>query len=123
MLNLFFADLVVMVHVAFVLFSVLGGFLVLRWKLCAWIHIPAVMWAALIEFCGWVCPLTPLENWLREKGGGSSYGSGFIEHYIIPVLYPASLTQNMQIILGVFVLGINLVIYGWILHRTMKAGT
>ena len=111
------------VHVAFVLFSVLGGFLVLKWKFCAWIHIPAVMWAALIEFCGWVCPLTPLENWLREKGGGSSYGSGFIEHYIIPVLYPASLTQNMQIILGVFVLGINLVIYGWILHRTMKAGT
>lgn len=111
------------VHVAFVLFSVLGGFLVLKWKLCAWIHIPAVMWAALIEFCGWVCPLTPLENWLREKDGGSSYGSGFIEHYIIPVLYPASLTQNMQIVLGVFVLGINLVIYGWILHRTMKAGT
>lgn len=111
------------VHVAFVLFSVLGGFLVFKWKLCAWIHIPTVMWAALIEFYGWVCPLTPLENWLREKGGGSSYGSGFIEHYIIPVLYPASLTQNMQIVLGVFVLGINLVIYGWILHHTMKAGT
>lgn len=111
------------VHVAFVLFSVLGGFLVLKWELCAWIHIPAVMWAALIEFYGWVCPLTPLENWLREKGGGSSYGSGFIEHYIIPVLYPASLTQNMQIVLGVSVLGINFVIYGWILHRTIKAGT
>ena len=115
------ADLVVVVHVIFVLFSALGGFLVLRWKRCAWVHIPAVLWAALIEFEGWICPLTPFENRLREKGGGSGYSSGFIEHYVIPVLYPASLTQNMQIALGVFVLGVNLVIYAWILRHNIHS--
>jgi len=117
-----FAHLVVLVHLGFVLFAMLGGFLVLRWKRCAWIHLPAVLWAALIEFAGWVCPLTPLENWLREKGGGSGYGSGFVEHYVLPVLYPSWLTRTSGIALGVFVLGINLGIYGWGLHRGVKIG-
>ena len=115
------ADLVVVVHFAFVLFAVLGAFFVLRWKRCAWIHVPAVLWAALIEFAGWGCPLTPLENWLRETGGAIAYRSGFIEHYILPVLYPTVLTRRLQIALGLFVLGINLGIYGWVLHRIGKA--
>ena len=115
------ADLVVVVHFAFVLFAVLGAFFVLRWKRCAWIHVPAVLWAALIEFYGWVCPLTPLENWLRETGGAIAYRSGFIEHYILPILYPTVLTRRLQIALGLFVLGINLGIYGWVLHRIGKA--
>ena len=120
MLYCVFADLVVVVHLAFVLFAVLGGLLVLKWKRCAWLHVPAVLWAALIEFAGWVCPLTPLEIWLRERGGAIAYRSGFVEHYILPLLYPAVLTRRLQIVLGLFVLGINLGIYGWVLYRIVK---
>jgi len=120
MLYRVFADLVVVVHLAFVLFAVLGAFLVLRWKRCAWIHVPCVLWAALIEFAGWVCPLTPLENWLRERAGAIAYQSGFVEHYILPLLYPAVLTRPLQIVLGLFVLGVNLGIYGWVLYRVLK---
>jgi hypothetical protein len=115
MLYLFLSDLIVVVHLGFVLFAVLGGLLVLKWKGMAWIHVPALLWAAFIELAGWVCPLTPLENWLREKGGGLVYRTGFIEHYILPLLYPVILTRNLQIFLGLFVLWINLGIYGWIL--------
>ncbi|MCI0401772.1 MAG: DUF2784 domain-containing protein [Gammaproteobacteria bacterium] len=114
------ADVIVVIHLGFVLFAALGGFLVLRWAQCAWIHIPAVIWAASIEFAGWVCPLTPLENWLRVKAGTDSYTSGFIEHYIVPVLYPATLTRELQITLGVLVMVMNLAIYGWIIHRLFK---
>jgi len=114
------ADFVVVIHFAFILFAILGGFLVFKWTRCAWIHVPAVLWAALIEFFGWVCPLTPLENWLREKSGVTSYPSGFIEHYILPVLYPAPLTRGLQVTLGLLVIGINLGIYGWVLWRIVK---
>ncbi len=115
------ADLIVVMHLAFVLFAVLGGLLVLKWRRCALIHVPTVLWAALIEFAGWVCPLTPLENWLRKSGGAIAYRSGFIEHYILPVLYPTVLTRRMQIVLGLLVLILNLVIYGWVLRRIAKA--
>ena len=115
------ADLVVMMHLAFVLFAVLGGFLVIKWKRYAWIHLPIVVWAALIEFAGWVCPLTPLENWLRERGGEIVYRSGFVEHYILPLLYPTVLTRRLQITLGLLVLIINVVIYGWVWRRIAKA--
>ncbi len=115
------ADFVVMVHFAFVLFAVLGGFFVLRWKRCAWLHVPVVLWAALIEFTGWICPLTPLENWLRARGGAVGYRSSFIEHYIFPVLYPTHLTRQLQITLGLLVLGINLGIYGWVWRRAAKS--
>jgi hypothetical protein len=116
------ADVVVMTHLAFIVFAVLGGFLVFRWKRCAWIHVPAVAWAALITFAGWVCPLTPLENWLRERGGEIAYRSGFIDHYILPVIYPDAdfLTRRMQIILGLSLLFLNLGIYGRIVRRIVK---
>jgi hypothetical protein len=121
MLYLFLSDLIVVAHLGFVLFAVLGGLLVLKWKSLAWIHVPALLWAALIELAGWVCPLTPLENWLREKGGGLVYRTGFIEHYILPLLYPVILTRNLQIFLGLLVLWINLGIYGWIFwHARQK---
>jgi hypothetical protein len=90
------ANLVLMVHLAFVLFAVLGGFLVLRWRSLAWIHVPAFLWGTLIELTGWVCPLTPLENWLREKGWGLVYRTGFIEHYLLPLLYPAAHVPDWQ---------------------------
>ncbi len=115
------ADFVVMVHFAFVLFVVLGGFFVLRCKRCAWLHVPVVLWGALIEFTGWICPLTPLENWLRARGGAVGYRSSFIEHYIFPVLYPTHLTRQLQITLGLLVLGINLGIYAWVLRRAAKS--
>jgi hypothetical protein len=114
------ADLVVLIHLAFILFAVLGGVLVLSWKRYAWFHLPAVVWAAFIEFMGWVCPLTPLENWLREKDGTSGYRAGFIDHHILPIIYPDSLTRPSQVALGAFVLGINLGVYGWVLRHRMK---
>lgn len=98
----------------------LGGFLVLWKHSLAWYHIPAVLWAAAIEFMGWVCPLTPLENILRTRGGGAGYETGFVEHYIVPVLYPAALTRRMQIGLGIIVLGINIVIYLILWQRIRK---
>lgn len=111
------ADLVVVAHLAFVLFAVVGGLLVLRWTWVAWIHLPTVAWAALIELVGWVCPLTPLERWLRVRAGGVGYEGGFIEHYILPILYPSDLTRGVQIVLGVFVLVVNASIYAWVLRR------
>jgi hypothetical protein len=114
------SNLVLIVHLVFVLFVVLGGLLVLKWRSLAWLHVPAFLWGVVIELTGWVCPLTPLENWLREKGGGPVYRTGFIEHYILPLLYPAALTRRSQIVLGLVVLGINLGLYGWILCRMGK---
>ena len=91
------ADLVVVVHFLFVLFVVLGGLLVLRWPRVAYFHVPAAVWGAAIELGGWICPLTPLENSLRQQAGGTGYSGGFIEHYILPVLYPSALTRDIQL--------------------------
>lgn len=106
------ADIVVVLHMAFVLFAVLGGVLALKWPKITWVHLPAALWAVLIEFAGWVCPLTPLENRLRILSGGGEYAGGFLEHYILPVLYPSEMTKELQAALGVFVIMINLAIYG-----------
>jgi hypothetical protein len=111
------ADLVVGLHLLFVVFVVAGGLLLLRWRRLAWIHIPTAVWGALIEFAGWVCPLTPLEQTLRQAAGDVGYRGGFIEHYMLPVLYPGGLTRGIQIGLGVVVLTLNLVIYGYLLRR------
>jgi hypothetical protein len=112
------SNFVLIAHLAFVLFVVLGGFLVLKWKSLAWLHVPAFLWGALIELAGWVCPLTPLENRLRQKGSGLVFRTDFIEHYILSLLYPATLTRGSQIFLGLLVLSLNLGLYGWILWRT-----
>ena len=111
------ADLVLVVHLTFVLFVVLGGLLVLRWPRAAWFHVPAAIWGVLIEYTGWICPLTPLENSFRARGGEAGYSGGFIEHYIQPLLYPAGLTRGTQIVLGSFVLLLNLSAYGILLTR------
>ncbi len=105
------ADLVVILHFSFVVFVISGGLFVFKWPWVAWLHIPAVIWGALIELFGWLCPLTPLENWLRELGGGSVYESGFIDHYVVPLLYPAHLSREGQIFLGASVIIINGTIY------------
>ncbi len=112
-----FADLVVLLHFSFVIFVLFGGLLTLKWKWAMWLHLPAVMWGALIEFAGWICPLTPLENWLRDVGGGQGYQSSFIEYYVMPLLYPTGLTREIQIFLGVLVILLNVGIYVAVVRR------
>jgi len=114
------ADLVLVVHLTFVLFVVLGGLLVLRWPAAAWLHVPAAVWGVLIEYTGWICPLTPLENSLRMRGGEAGYSGGFIEHYIQPLLYPTGLTRSTQVVLGSLVLVLNLVAYGIAVSRMRR---
>jgi Protein of Unknown function (DUF2784) len=115
------ADLVVVVHLAFVLLVVFGGLLVLRWPRLALIQLPAAVWGVVIEWAGWICPLTPLENSLRARGGAAGYGGGFVEHYLLRVLYPAGLTRNVQIVLGLTVLLVNAIAYGLLLARRRRA--
>jgi hypothetical protein len=115
-----FADLVLILHLGFVVFVVLGGLLVLRWPAIMALHIPAAVWGVMIEFTGWLCPLTPLENWLRVRGGELGYSGGFIEHYIQPVLYPSGLTRGIQIALGTLVVLLNLTAYSIVLSRSRR---
>ena len=112
------ADFVLVLHLAFVLFVVLGGLLVVRWPVLAWLHIPAAIWGVLIEYSGWICPLTPLENSFRTRGGEAGYSGGFIEHYIQPTLYPAGLTRSTQLVLGSLALIVNLAAYGIVLSKS-----
>ena len=114
------ADLVLVLHLGFVVFVVLGGLLVLRWPAIMALHIPAAVWGVMIEFTGWLCPLTPLENWLRVRGGELGYSGGFIEHYIQPVLYPSGLTRGIQIALGTLVMLLNLTAYSIVLSRSRR---
>jgi Protein of Unknown function (DUF2784) len=111
------ADAVLLLHLAFVAFVVLGGFLVLRWRKLAWAHLPAVAWGVLVEFSGWICPLTPLEIVLRQAAGDAAYAGDFVEHYIVALLYPESLTRDAQVTLGVAVVLLNAVIYGAVLRQ------
>ena len=117
------ADVTVVLHLAFVLFVVCGGLLALRKRAIAWAHVPAAAWGAWIEFAGWICPLTPLENWFREKGGATAYSSSFVERYIIPTLYPDALSRELQWALGALVVTINLLIYLYIFARHARAST
>jgi hypothetical protein len=116
------ADLVVLVHFTFVLFVLFGGLLALRWPRVMYLHLPAAVWGALIELAGGICPLTPLENSLRRSAGLAGYEGGFVEHYILPVLYPAGLTRGVQLTLGMLVIGINVAIYAWVLARRHTQG-
>jgi hypothetical protein len=110
------ADVIVLVHMGFVLFVVFGGFLVLRWRRLAWLHVPAVVWGVAIEWAGWICPLTPLETSLRRRGGATGYQGDFIGHYLLPLLYPAQLTREWQMALGGLALALNLLVYWWIIR-------
>ena len=105
------ADFVLLFHLAFVLFVVLGGIAVWRAPKLAWLHLPAVAWGALIEFKGWICPLTPWEQSLRRLAGEEGYSGGFVEHYLLPLIYPEGLTRDDQILLGLLVLAINTIFY------------
>lgn len=112
------ADLVMVVHLAFIVFVMLGGLLALRWRRAAWIHLPTAIWGTLLELGGWSCPLTPLENWLRHRAGEAGYAGGFVEHYLLSALYPQGLTRRHQIALGVIVLAVNALIYWRVFSRS-----
>jgi hypothetical protein len=114
------ADVTLVVHFAFVVFVVAGGLLVMRWPRLVWAHIPAAVWGALIEFGGWVCPLTPLENEFRRRAGEAAYGGGFVERYLLPVIYPGAMTRTVQVTLGVLVIAVNALIYGLVFWRRRK---
>lgn len=116
------ADVVLIAHFAFVLFVVLGGLLVLRWPRVAWIHVPIAIYGAAIEFVGFICPLTPLENSLRARGGEAGYSGGFVEHYITATIYPSGLTRRIQLVLGIGVLVLNAVVYMIAFHRRTRSG-
>ncbi len=123
MLFHYLADLVLVLHAVFILFVILGGFLALWSVKAVWFHVPAVLWAAVIEFLGLVCPLTPLENLLRQKAGMQGYDTGFVEYYLVPVLYPGSLTRQLQIVLGLLVLSLNVMIYLIVFNRIKRANS
>jgi Protein of Unknown function (DUF2784) len=116
------ADAVVAFHGLFILFVVCGGFLAWRRgrRWVAAIHLPCALWGMLIEFRGWICPLTPLENSLRARAGQAGYSGGFIEHYLLPAMYPAGLTPRIQAALGSAVLVINTVAYAVLIRRLTR---
>lgn len=105
------ADMIVLVHLGFIMFVALGGFLVIKWHNIAFLHIPCALWGVLIAFGGWICPLTPLEMHFRQLAGIAGYDGGFIDHYVMPIVYPAGLTRGMQIAFGVTILVVNLLVY------------
>ena len=114
------ANLLVLIHFGFILFVALGGLLVLKWRKIAYLHIPCVLWGALIEVGGWLCPLTPLELHLRQLAGEAGYAGGFIDHYVMPLVYPPGLTRGMQIWIGAIILVLNLCVYAWVVLNRSK---
>ena len=117
------ADAVLVLHLLFVAFAALGGLAALRWPRLAWTHLPALAWAATVEFTGWVCPLTPLEIHLRRQAGQAGFDGGFIAHYLGALIYPAGLTRTHQIALGAILLLVNLLAYAKLLGRARGRGS
>ncbi len=115
-MSAYLADAVLVIHGLFIIFVVLGGLLVFRWRNIIWLHIPCAVYGVLLEFFGWICPLTYLENYLRQD---NSYEESFIEHYLLPVIYPTALTPAIQVWLGVSVIVINLIVYSLLWRRML----
>ncbi|HUF13978.1 MAG TPA: DUF2784 domain-containing protein [Longimicrobiales bacterium] len=113
------ADVTLALHLAFILFVVLGGLLVLWRPWIAWVHVPAAIWGALIVLIGWICPLTPMENYFRRLGGEAGYTDGFIEHYLVALIYPGGLSRTGFVVLSIGAVAVNVGIYGWI-YRTAR---
>lgn len=111
------ADCVVIAHLAFVALVVCGAFLALRWRRLLWVQVPAALWGAAVELANWPCPLTPLEIALRRAGGRAGYAGGFVEHYLVPLLYPAAFSRELQLLLGAGVVAINALAYALLLRR------
>ncbi|MCU7935666.1 MAG: DUF2784 domain-containing protein [Candidatus Thiodiazotropha sp. (ex Dulcina madagascariensis)] len=116
------ADLVALAHFVFIAFVLFGGLLTLRWRWAPWVHLPAVAWGAAVELFGFFCPLTPLENSLRRASGSAGYSGGFMEQYLLPLIYPDEITGEIQMLLGAVLVVLNGVIYFviWRRFRTRK---
>ena len=114
------ADALLMVHLGFILFVLLGGVLAVRWRWAPLLHLPAAAWGVYIELSGGLCPLTPLENRLRIAAGEAGYSGGFIENYLLALIYPAGLTQDVQYVLAAIVVGVNALAYGWVWRRRRR---
>ncbi len=112
------ADLLVIIHFLFVVFVLFGGLLLIKWPRLAWLHLPAVVWGMVVEFSGWLCPLTPLENHFREQAGLEMYSGDFVMQYIMPILYPQDLTRTLQVVFGLIVLLLNLAVYTYVYRRS-----
>ena len=117
------ADAVLVFHLAFIVFALLGGLLAIRWRWLVWLHLPAAGWGFFVEVTGRICTLTPLENMLREQAGSSGFSGGFVAHYLVPLIYPAGLTPDIQWLLAGVVVAVNLAVYGGLLvhRRTARA--
>lgn len=115
------ADIVLVLHMCFVLFVLFGGLLSVKWPRAMWLHVPALAWGATVEFTGWLCPLTPLENWLRMQGGEAGDQGDFVVRYLLPILYPGHLTPGIQTALGATVLVVNVMIYGLLWRKRLTA--
>jgi Protein of Unknown function (DUF2784) len=115
------ADLVLILHLAFIAFVMLGGLHALRCRRLAWFHVPAAIWGALVEISGRICPLTIWENGFRRSAGETGYADSFSEHYLLPVIYPSGLSRDVQLWLAAVVIAVNVVIYGWLLYRSNKS--
>lgn len=114
------ADAVLLLHLAFILFVLFGGLLLFRSPRLVWLHLPAAAWGAAIEFTGWICPLTPLENHFRALGGQAPYAESFVERYLVPLVYPASLNRGMQLLLGIGCLAVNALIYSLLMRKKWR---
>lgn len=119
-MNALAADALVVAHLGFIAFVAAGGFLVLRWRRFALLHLPALAWGTWIEFSGGICPLTPLENRLRAQAGESGYGGSFVENYLVPLIYPPGLTSDVQWLLGGLVVAVNVVAYAIVIRRLRR---
>ena len=116
------ADILIVIHGVFILYVLFGAFLNFRWPKLIWWHVPAIIWGALVEYMHWICPLTPLENYFRHKAGIGVYEGDFIEHYIIPLIYPPDLTPQFQVWFGSLVIALNVVVYGLHFYRWKRKG-
>jgi hypothetical protein len=114
------ADLTLLLHLLFILFVIFGGLLCLHRFRWAWLHLPAMIWGVWVEWAGWICPLTPMENHFRQLASSQEYSGGFIEHYLIPVIYPEQLTVSLQWVLGGLVLIVNIFIYLYVFQKKRK---
>ena len=120
MLYKLLADLTLIMHLLFILFVILGGLIALKTNLVIWIHLPCAIWGVLLEINYWICPLTHLENYFIQRANEIGYKGGFIEHYLVPVIYPPGLSPGLHLVIGIFVILINLIIYGFILFKYFK---
>lgn len=111
------ADAVLFIHLAFILFALLGAAIAVRWRWIPVVHLPAAIWGFFVELTGRICPLTYLENYLRIKAGQSGYTESFVEHYLLAIIYPDGLTREIQFALAAVVIVVNIAIYGWLVVR------